>query len=492
MVNRTPPQRRDSTVGLPPLSQLYREGRTQVMDNRSRDQPASEWEEESQAAGSSSRDPKTNNSKINVTERSRKRNSHGHNLRRYNPRRDDQTTRCQVPEIENSKSIELLNVLNSLREEMSQQAKEFQGQLSRQAEENKELRYQLTEIQAGRSNHQQQYSRCSPRAYQNLTESKKLSRDHNACDGSDRIRMLSPRQKYVNSGKREVAQGLSVRLGNGESPTFESWQHLMKANLRNYDHCFENEQEAIDHLFAQTCGQAMDHLTDRLSADHPEQYKSVDDMFELLAELYQNPHEREIAREKYNRCRMSQNESFSSFYGRFSALARKAHIGKADQLQDMYRKFHSELHRMAVDFMATNPDFQTALKRFHYYDAEINAIRAKNEKYRLSNWSKTPETSMIRNQFTTTSHVKSEQNQNSNLSDIRPTVGYSKTNNTGHAERKCYKCKDPNHFAKNCPLIQSSAQIRKIDGEYENNLKDRNTDIADEIDTMGESENEGP
>ena len=120
MVNRTPPQRRDSTVGLPPLSQLYREGRTQVMDNRSRDQPASEWEEESQAAGSSSRDPKTNNSKINVTERSRKRNSHGHNLRRYNPRRDDQTTRCQIPEIENSKSIELLNVLNSLREEMSQ------------------------------------------------------------------------------------------------------------------------------------------------------------------------------------------------------------------------------------------------------------------------------------------------------------------------------------------------------------------------------------
>ena len=49
MVNRTPPQRRDSMVDQPPLSQLHREGRMHEANARSRAQQTSEWEEASQA-----------------------------------------------------------------------------------------------------------------------------------------------------------------------------------------------------------------------------------------------------------------------------------------------------------------------------------------------------------------------------------------------------------------------------------------------------------
>ena len=159
----------------------------------------------------------------------------------------------------------------------------------------------------------------------------------------------------------------------------------------------------------------------------------------------------------------------------------------------MYRKFHSELHRMAVDFMATNPDFQTALKRFHYYDAEIGAIRTKNEKYRILNWAKAPETSMNTNRFSNSSHVKREQAQNSNLSNIHSAFGRSHDTRTENAEVKCLKCRDPNHSSRNCLLIQgSTSNIRNIDGGYENNHIEKNGEIVEEIDPVDESENEGP
>lgn len=125
MVNRTPPQTRDSAVGIPPLSLLHREGRIHEADNINREQQASEWEEESQAQESSLRDQRSLNFKNGVNERSKKRNSHGRNLRRYNHHRDEQNPQPQTPTTESKTNIELASVLNSLREEMNRQSHEL-------------------------------------------------------------------------------------------------------------------------------------------------------------------------------------------------------------------------------------------------------------------------------------------------------------------------------------------------------------------------------
>ncbi|KAI0999381.1 hypothetical protein K3495_g8813 [Podosphaera aphanis] len=115
----------------------------------------------------------------------------------------------------------------------------------------------------------------------------------------------------------------------------------------------------------------MIHLTQRIKSNHPQVFTHENKMFDWLENLSRDPNERETARVSYNRCRMSPNETFATFYSLFSALSSKARIGQEDQLRDILRKFHPDLHQLAIEFMATDSDYTTAIKRFHYYDNEL-------------------------------------------------------------------------------------------------------------------------
>ncbi|EPQ65071.1 hypothetical protein BGT96224_A21068, partial [Blumeria graminis f. sp. tritici 96224] len=148
---------------------------------------------------------------------------------------------------------------------------------------------------------------------------------------------------------------------------------------------FRDSQSIIDHVFAQTLGEEMVHLTQRIKSDHPQVFVHENEIFEWLETFFKDPNERETARIQHSRCRMSPNKTFSTFYGRFSALANKARISQADQLQDMFRKFRPDLHQQAIDFMATEPDYSSALKRFYFYDNELRINRESRNRRRTSN-----------------------------------------------------------------------------------------------------------
>lgn len=115
----------------------------------------------------------------------------------------------------------------------------------------------------------------------------------------------------------------------------------------------------------------MAHLNQRMKADSPQTFTYEDEMFEWLEGFFKDPNERETARIEYKRCKMSTNETFNQFYSRFSALACKARIDQSYQLRNIFRKLHPDLHLQAINFMATEPDFPTALKRFHFLDNEL-------------------------------------------------------------------------------------------------------------------------
>ena len=105
----------------------------------------------------------------------------------------------------------------------------------------------------------------------------------------------------------DIPQGLGIRLSNGISPTYDAWEHLMRASLRTYSHCFQGSQSIIDHVFAQTLGEAMVHFTQRMRSDHPQVFFNEKKMFEWLETIFKDTNECVTARIQYGRFRMSSN-----------------------------------------------------------------------------------------------------------------------------------------------------------------------------------------
>lgn len=118
-----------------------------------------------------------------------------------------------------------------------------------------------------------------------------------------------------------IPKGLRAHLDTGLSPTYDAWEHLMRANLRTYRYCFDDEKSMLDHIFAQTSGKVMEHLTERMKFDYPNSFTHQEEMFEWLREFFKIPNERETAHVEYRKCIISLNENFNTFYSRFSSLA---------------------------------------------------------------------------------------------------------------------------------------------------------------------------
>ncbi|KAI0994277.1 hypothetical protein K3495_g13904, partial [Podosphaera aphanis] len=295
-----------------------------------------------------------------------------------------------------------------------------------------------------------------------------------------------------------IPQGLKIPLSDGISPSYDSWEHLVRANLRTYSHCFLDSRAIMDHIFAQTTGKAMDHLIQRLKPAHPQAFTSEDEMFEWLEGIFRDPNERETARVAYNRCRMSTTEPFNSFYSRFSSLATKAQIGQSDQLQDMYRKLHPDLHQLAINFMASSPKYDMALKHFHYLDNEL----------RINTESRNRRQYLLANRLSTAKLPNSAKNLPVTLTKHEDSYGpESRTYNykgTPHAptfqlpnNRKCYYCHKTGHLSRECSdppnPNRATNNLHQIDG----NITGADASVLQTVNEEGEefyedSENEEP
>ena len=87
-------------------------------------------------------------------------------------------------------------------------------------------------------------------------------------------------------GKTEIPKGLRALLDDGTSPTYGAWEHLMRANLRTYEHAFYDQISILDHVFAQTTGVAMNYLTQKMNHDHPQTFTHEEEMFDWLKRFF--------------------------------------------------------------------------------------------------------------------------------------------------------------------------------------------------------------
>ncbi|KAI0995250.1 hypothetical protein K3495_g12932 [Podosphaera aphanis] len=231
-----------------------------------------------------------------------------------------------------------------------------------------------------------------------------------------------------------------------------------------------------------------------MRSSYPQVFTNENEVFDWLEKLFRDPNERETARAQYNRCRMSPNETFGNFYSRFSAFACKARISQEDQLKDMFRKFDPDLHQQAIHFMSNEPDYSTALKRFHVFDNELRLNRAS----RARRWQPTAFTTQSSLPIKTGHQLLAQRGSNSflNPSTAATTALTSFGIGTDINNRKRYNCRKFGHTSHDCPQpqkpITTLSPLQQI--EEENNILDSMTEECkvDEADSYDESENEKP
>lgn len=484
-MKRSPPQVRQSAIGLPPLSELLQKGNNLDFNEATAVQKAAIPPEttpsviNAQFSSVSPRDAASDRDEIDLKKNSNHITQRGKGKHKYRPkaRKDGKSHAMGTPGTasrSNDLNTQLLESLNELREEMAEQRRENQG-IKRQLQQLRRESLGNHSIEGGaRFLHNESVSEigCSD-IDSNIGRAKR-----------DRRRFES--HSLGNHSRTQVPNGLRVLLDDGISPTFDAWLHLMKANLRTYQHCFQDQVSILDHVFAQTTGTAMAHLIERMKSDHPQAFTHEEEMFDWLEGFFKDPNERETARIEYGRCRMSVNETFNQFYSRFSTLASRARIEQSEQLRDMFRKLHPDLHQLSINFMATNPDYPTALKRFHYLDNELRI----NREYRSRRQTKftsglSSSSPSFLHQIPSSPHVKKE-NSSPRVSTLPPE----------NPVRKCYNCRKPGHQSRECSEPPKShlptSQIQQIQDINSHDNETFPGEGNDELSLIEESENEEP
>lgn len=494
-MKRSPPRVRESAVGVPPLSQLHREGRIlevkeaslaskdtfnpypKITPNKNSQSPLPQSSPSLIYDGEEASEIEILSNKKIVTQRGKGKKARQYKLKRA------QNRETSIPKPKSSgvdSNVELLKLLSDIQQQMTIQSRE-----------NQELRLQLRQLQEGQLRSQ-------------IPQSPALNTNRSMSDGLDDrqpvftvenesvINRQHPLPTFNNRNNRtEIPRDLRVQLDNGVSPTYDAWKHLMRANLKTFRHCFQDQLDVIDHIFAQTTGSAMAHLTQRMKPDHPQTFTHENEVFEWLEGFFKDPNERETARIEYNRCQMSINETFNQFYGRFSALASKARVEQPDQLRDMFRKLHPDLHQLAINYMATDPDYQSALKRFHFLDNELRINRDyRARRTKMSSIGPSAFTSSSPRTISGQTPIKQESPNSSRQVSSQPEKPHYLNRSVEGIIRKCYNCRKVGHMSRDCPEPQENraqtGQVQQIQiGMDDMKIRELDDDII-----LEDSENE--
>jgi hypothetical protein len=132
-------------------------------------------------------------------------------------------------------------------------------------------------------------------------------------------------------------------LDDGKDPKFEHWLSRMRNKLKSNTNHFSTEDLRMAYIEERTKGAAAQHIYPRMQQDYPEVYKTAEEIFQHLANVYKDPDKLQTTKEDFRKLFMKNGSDFQTFRTEFLHLAGKAKVPRVDYVQEFFSKLFFEI-----------------------------------------------------------------------------------------------------------------------------------------------------
>lgn len=294
----------------------------------------------------------------------------------------------------------------------------------------------------------------------------------------DRL-MESPRSSPIEREERSRPKTKSIphpdEFSDGKKLKFEEWHLRMVDKLEgNADH-FEDEQAKIRYIRSRLTGDAYTHVyrRSRGGLDNLNPFRTAEDVFNHLANIYQDVNRLSNARAKFDQLRMGGKEEFQAFLSKFNYLAQESELAESEWKSRLWSKLTVELQKASI------PSYSSLAVDFYAFCKDVsqtaNALSqvAYNEGLRFGRGRQT-----IGSGGAVGTRTISSENTLNGARQGTPAPARSRQGtpvpagaiSLTEADRmeyrrtgKCFSCGDLGHIAKECPKKKQSNPLSLIE-----------------------------
>jgi hypothetical protein len=142
---------------------------------------------------------------------------------------------------------------------------------------------------------------------------------------------------------------------------------------------FETERKKMGYLFNRTTGDAQGHLQPRFE-DETDGFQTLQEMFDHLTAIYDNPHKVRDARNSYHKLYIQSAQTFQKFHTKFLQLAGKGKVAVENYRDDLYDKITPDLQKMVLPTLASFETHQALAVQCRLLDAELKRIKQRTDR----------------------------------------------------------------------------------------------------------------
>ena len=240
-------------------------------------------------------------------------------------------------------------------------------------------------------------------------------------------------------------------LTDGIEPEFSDWLSRMKKKLKiNYDH-YPTEEFKLAYAEGRIAGDAAAHIRIRLQEDAIDLYQTVNDLFEHLQSIYEDPNKLFTAKIDFRKLFMKKEQNFHDFHTKFMRQASEAKISPAEWKYELYMKLATDLQKAVISPFNQQSSFQEFAKECAVYDQSLKAIQEREARFsgrsKTSNKETTKPTKTYEATTTTTAMPKPTGN-----TDWKPRPKYDNTERQQLSRTgRCFICQQSGHMMNDCP-----------------------------------------